>query len=106
MFQATFTGNLGKEPKYIRDEDGTPLAMMNVAVSRGKEQPAFWVSVTVKGKAAETFAALEPHVGARVVVAVNYAPKIELYTNSRGEVEACCKMRAEYVEVASLGRSE
>lgn len=100
MFQCTFTGNLGRDPKFQYDSDGTPLALMSVAVSRGKEQPAFWVSVTLKGKPAEMFAERNPGKGTRVVVAVNYAPKIELYKNSQGEMEACCKMRAEFVEVA------
>lgn len=103
MFQCTFTGNLGRDPKYIRSEDGEPIAMMSVAVSRGKDQPAYWVSVTLTGKKAETFAALEPKKGARVVVSVNYPPRVEMYKNSAGEMEAVTKVRADYVEVANFG---
>lgn len=100
MFQCTFTGNLGKDPTFQYDTDGTPLAMMSVAVSRGKEQPACWISVTLRGKPAEMFAERNPGKGTRVVVAVDYAPKVDMYTNSKGEKEACLKMRAAFVEVA------
>jgi len=104
MFQCTFTGNLGKEPVYRMDEQtGEPYALMSVAVSRGKDQPALWVSVTLKGKKAETFAALEPHTGARLVVSVDYPPKLELYTRQDGKSEPVLKVRAAYVEVANFG---
>lgn len=107
MFQCTFTGNLGKEPIYRRDETtGEPYALMSVAISRGKDQPALWVSVTIKGKKAETFAALEPHKGARLVVSVDYPPKLELYTRQDGKVEPVLKVRAAYIEVAHFGSNE
>lgn len=57
MFNATLTGNLGRDPELKTTQSGQMVSSLNVAVRQpkrnGEDQPAFWVKVEVWGKQAE-----------------------------------------------------
>jgi single-strand DNA-binding protein len=57
MFNATLTGNLGRDPDFSTTQSGQMVSKFSVAVrqpkKQGQDQPAFWVKVEVWGKQAE-----------------------------------------------------
>lgn len=57
MFNATLTGNLGRDPDFNTTQSGQMVSKFSVAVrqpkKQGQDQPAFWVKVEVWGKQAE-----------------------------------------------------
>jgi single-strand DNA-binding protein len=57
MFNATLTGNLGRDPELKTTQSGQMVSSLSVAVRQpkrnGEDQPAFWVKVEVWGKQAE-----------------------------------------------------
>jgi len=54
MFNATLTGNLGRDPEFQTTQSGQMVAKFSLAVrQQKKDAPAFWVKVEVWGKQAE-----------------------------------------------------
>lgn len=57
MFNATLTGNIGRDPDFNTTQTGQMVSKFSVAVrqpkKQGQDQPAFWVKVEVWGKQAE-----------------------------------------------------
>lgn len=54
MFNATLTGNLGRDPEFQTTQSGQMVAKFSLAVRQPKKDaPAFWVKVEVWGKQAE-----------------------------------------------------
>jgi single-strand DNA-binding protein len=57
MFNATVTGNLGRDPDFNTTQTGQMVSKFSLAVrqpkKQGQDQPAFWVKVEVWGKQAE-----------------------------------------------------
>lgn len=57
MFNATVTGNLGRDPDFNTTQSGQMVSKFSLAVrqpkKQGQDQPAFWVKVEVWGKQAE-----------------------------------------------------
>ena len=57
MFNATLTGNLGRDPEFKTTQSGQMVSSFSVAVRQPKRQgedaPAFWVKVECWGKTAE-----------------------------------------------------
>lgn len=57
MFNATLTGNLGRDPEFQTTQSGQMVSKFSLAVrqpkKQGQDQPAFWVKVEVWGKQAE-----------------------------------------------------
>lgn len=57
MFNATLTGNLGRDPDFNTTQSGQMVSKFSLAVrqpkKQGQDQPAFWVKVEVWGKQAE-----------------------------------------------------
>lgn len=57
MFNATVTGNLGRDPEFNTTQSGQMVSKFSLAVrqpkKQGQDQPAFWVKVEVWGKQAE-----------------------------------------------------
>lgn len=98
MFSLMFSGNLGREPKYGRSEDGTPYALLSVAISRGKDAAPLWVSVNVVGKSAEYLAKILPGKGQKVVISTDKAPIADTFKRKDGTFEAQVKIRAMWIE--------
>jgi single-strand DNA-binding protein len=54
MFNATLTGNLGRDPDFNTTQSGQMVSKFSLAVRQAKKDaPAFWVKVEVWGKQAE-----------------------------------------------------
>lgn len=57
MFNATLTGNIGRDPEFTTTQSGQMVSKFSVAVRQPKRQgqdvPAFWVKVECWGKTAE-----------------------------------------------------
>lgn len=54
MFNATLTGNLGRDPEFTTTQTGQMVSKFSLAVRQAKKDaPAFWVKVEVWGKQAE-----------------------------------------------------
>jgi single-strand DNA-binding protein len=54
MFNATVTGNIGRDPDFQTTQSGQMVAKFSLAVrQQKKDAPAFWVKVEVWGKQAE-----------------------------------------------------
>jgi single-strand DNA-binding protein len=54
MFNATLTGNLGRDPEFQTTQSGQMVSKFSLAVRQPKKDaPAFWVKVEVWGKQAE-----------------------------------------------------
>lgn len=54
MFNATLTGNLGRDPEFNTTQTGQMVSKFSLAVrQQKKDAPAFWVKVEVWGKQAE-----------------------------------------------------
>lgn len=54
MFNATLTGNLGRDPEFQTTQSGQTVSKFSLAVRQAKKDaPAFWVKVEVWGKQAE-----------------------------------------------------
>ena len=54
MFNATLTGNLGRDPDFQTTQSGQMVSKFSLAVRQPKKDaPAFWVKVEVWGKQAE-----------------------------------------------------
>jgi single-strand DNA-binding protein len=54
MFNATLTGNLGRDPEFQTTQSGQMVSKFSLAVRQAKKDaPAFWVKVEVWGKQAE-----------------------------------------------------
>lgn len=54
MFNATLTGNIGRDPDFTTTQSGQMVSKFSLAVRQAKKDaPAFWVKVEVWGKQAE-----------------------------------------------------
>jgi single-strand DNA-binding protein len=54
MFNATVTGNLGRDPEFRTTQTGQMVSKFSLAIRQAKKDaPAFWVKVEVWGKQAE-----------------------------------------------------
>lgn len=103
MFVMTFTGNLGSEPEFAYTPSAKAYCKLNVAVSSGKDKPAFWVKVTVWEKGAEAVANMKLTKGSRVVVQTDRVPEIELFERKAGGVGVSFNVTSSWVEAATPG---
>lgn len=99
MYQATITGNLGRQPEIKYLESGSTVCDFSIAVKQWKrDAPARWVKVTCWGKTAE-FAANYLTKGDKVVCQ-GRVEKPEIYEGRNGQT-IIEKFTSENLELAS-----
>ena len=98
MYQATITGNLGRQPEIKYLESGSTVCDFSVAVKQWKKDaPARWVKITCWGKTAE-FAANFLNKGDKVVC-TGRVERPELYDGRNGQT-VLEKFTSETLELA------
>jgi len=101
MNQITITGNIVKEPELRFTSTGTPICILRLASSQGKDKPSLFIDVDVWNEMAETTAELTK--GNRIAV-IGYL-KMETWETDDGSQRSKFKITAQEIAVSTRWQS-
>jgi Single-strand binding protein family len=99
MLTMVVSGRLGRDVEFRYTPQGEPMAAYTIAVSTGADKPPLWIDVVQFGKAAETFAKLEPHKGDFVLVRVCRPFTVKTWQDKTGATAAGVSVVSDWTEI-------